>query len=125
MLILSIKDNVSYILLIWFLGCTIVGGCLIYLAIIYKGFAIGYTCAALVASIESKVGIMLILSTFVLQNMILIPGIFLIAENEEVVHFYEKIGFVKQEEEYLEDGVYHLLMKYSSSDCQKNCNCTK
>ena len=81
MLILSIKDNVSYILLIWFLGCTIVGGCLIYLAIIYKGFDIGYTCAALVASIESKVGIMLILSTFVLQNMILIPGIFLIAEN--------------------------------------------
>lgn len=40
MLWLSIKENVLYILLIWFLGCTLIGGGLIYLAIIYKGFSI-------------------------------------------------------------------------------------
>ena len=30
-LLLSIKQNISFILLIWFLGCTIVGGIFIYI----------------------------------------------------------------------------------------------
>ena len=45
MLILSIKDNVKIILLIWFLGCTIIGGFIIYIAVLYKGFALRlYVC---------------------------------------------------------------------------------
>ena len=38
------------------------------------------------------------------------------------IPFYERIGFVKQEEEYWEDGVYHLMMKmeYSSLKCSKD-----
>lgn len=31
------------------------------------------------------------------------------------ISFYERIGFVKQEEEYYEDGVYHLTMKINAS----------
>ena len=43
---ISIKENVLFILLIWFLGCTLIGGGLIYLAIIYKGFSIRlYSCS--------------------------------------------------------------------------------
>lgn len=39
LLLLSIKQNACFILLIWFLGCTIIGGLFIYAAILYKGFA--------------------------------------------------------------------------------------
>ena len=35
----------------------------------------GYTCAAIVAAIESKTGIVILLSSFVFQNMIFIPGL--------------------------------------------------
>lgn len=37
------------------------------------------------------------------------------------IPFYERIGFVRQKEEYFEDGIYHLIMKIVFSDCQKDC----
>lgn len=37
LLVSSLKENISIILLIWFLGCTIIGSIFIYLAIAYKG----------------------------------------------------------------------------------------
>lgn len=33
----SLKENIIFIILIWFLGCTIVGSIFIYLAVCYKG----------------------------------------------------------------------------------------
>ena len=35
--------------------------------------------------------------------------------------FYEKFGFIRQEEEYFEDGIYHLLMKIVSANYQRHC----
>lgn len=37
------------------------------------------------------------------------------------ISFYERLGFVRQEEEYFEDGIYHLLMKIVPANCQKHC----
>lgn len=53
-LIQSMKQNVIFVLLIWFLGCTILGSFLIYIAIIYKGFSIGYTVSAIIATLGVK-----------------------------------------------------------------------
>ena len=36
------------------------------------------------------------------------------------ISFYERIGFIKQEEEYWEDGIYHLMMKIKA--CPSNCS---
>ena len=36
------------------------------------------------------------------------------------ISFYERIGFIKQEEEYWEDGVHHLMMKIKA--CSLNCS---
>ena len=59
LLMLSVKENASIILIIWFLGCTIIGGIFIYLAIIYKGFTIGYTISAMLAVLGTKQGIII------------------------------------------------------------------
>lgn len=80
-LILSIKENASLILLVWFLGCTIIGGIFIYLAIIYKGFTIGYTISAMIAVLGTKQGIILSIISLFLQNIIFLFAFFLIAEN--------------------------------------------
>lgn len=85
LLSLSIKENVTSILIIWFLGCTIVGGIFIYLAIIYKGFSIGYTISAMIAVLGSKQGIIVALSSLFLQNIIFIPALFIIAENRNKI----------------------------------------
>lgn len=81
LLALSIKENTSLILIIWFLGCTIIGGVFIYLAIIYKGFTIGYTISAMIAVLGTKEGLIISIISMFLQNIIFLFAFFLIAEN--------------------------------------------
>lgn len=81
LLILSIKQNIALVILIWFLGCTIVGGIFIYIAILYKGFAIGYTASALIAVLGIRQGTIIAIIALLFQNLIFLPAFFLIAEN--------------------------------------------
>lgn len=85
LLILSIKQNVFFILLIWFLGCTIIGGIFIYVAILYKGFAIGYTISAMIATMGIKGGTIFSIVSLLSQNIIFIPAFFIIAENRNKI----------------------------------------
>lgn len=81
LLFLSIKQNVAFIILIWFLGCTIIGGIFIYLAIIYKGFSIGYTISAIIATLGVKNGTIFSLIAMFMQNIFFFPAFLIIAEN--------------------------------------------
>ena len=85
LLFLSITENIKTILIIWFLGCTIVGGVFIYFSIIYKGFTIGYTISAMIAVLSVKKGITIALISLLLQNIIFLPAFFLIAENRNKI----------------------------------------
>lgn len=78
--ILSLKRNCTTILIVWFLGCTIIGGILIYFYIIYQGFLIGYTISAFIAVLGIRNGIIFSLATLLLQNIIFLPALFLVAE---------------------------------------------
>ncbi len=99
LLFLSIKQNVLFIILIWFLGCTIVGGIFIYLAIIYKGFSIGYTISAMVATLGIKNGTIFALISLFMQNIIFLPAFFIIAENGIKLYkgIYKKCINLKEE----------------------------
>lgn len=81
LLFVSIKQNVSFILLIWFMGCTIIGGFFIYIAIIYKGFTIGYTISTIIAVLGIKSGTIFSISSLLFQNIIFLPAFFIISEN--------------------------------------------
>ena len=50
----SLKQNVTSVLIIWILGCTLLGSFLIYGIVLYKGFSIGYTAAAIIATLGTK-----------------------------------------------------------------------
>lgn len=78
---LSVKENIKIILIIWFLGCTIIGGMFIYITIIYRGFCLGYTISALIAVLGVKQGIIISIISLLFQNIIFLPSFFLIAEN--------------------------------------------
>ena len=81
LLLECLKNNCLFILLIWFLGCTIIGSFLVYLACLYKGFSIGYTITAIILSLGVKNGIIFSLSTMLLQNIVLICAMFLVANS--------------------------------------------
>lgn len=44
-----------------------------------------------------------------------------VGAQKHAIPFYEKIGFVKLEEEYFEDDIYHLLMKITPCTCKRDC----
>ncbi len=85
LLFLSIKQNVCFILMVWFLGCTIIGGLFIYVTILYKGFAIGYTISSIIAVLGVKNGIIFSCLSLLLQNIIFIPAFFILAENRNKI----------------------------------------
>lgn len=75
----SIVNNICIAVLLWFLGCTVIGIPLIYLVIGYKGFCIGYTISAVTATLGTGKGMVFIISTMLLQNIIYIPTIITLA----------------------------------------------
>lgn len=77
----SIFKNSKEIIIIWFLGCTVIGSFFVYSAITYHGFKIGYTIATFIYILGTKKGIIVSLSSLLLQNVIYIPTLFLIAES--------------------------------------------
>ena len=81
----SIFKNSREIIIIWFLGCTVIGGIFIYIAVIYKGFSIGYTISALIAVLGIKQGALISITSLLLQNIIFLPAFFIIAENRNKI----------------------------------------
>ena len=85
----SLKHNLGIVFLIWILGSTIVGKYLIYTIIGYKGFSIGYTISAIIASLGIKRGSVFVFSSLLFQNIIFLPTSFILAEI--CMKFYSRI----------------------------------
>lgn len=85
LLFLSIKENSILILLIWFLGYTIIGAIFIYLLILYKGFCLGYTISALIAVLGVRQGTLVSIVTLLFQNIVFLFALFLISENRNKI----------------------------------------
>lgn len=77
----SIFKNSKDIIIIWFLGCTVIGSYFVYISIVYHGFKIGYTISTFIYILGTKKGIIFSLSSLLLQNIIYIPTLFFIAES--------------------------------------------
>jgi stage II sporulation protein M len=80
-LVQSITQNVLCILLIWLLGCTIIGSVFIILAVLYRGFSLGYTISAMIASLGIKTGSVFAVSALLVQNIIFLPAFFILSES--------------------------------------------
>lgn len=106
----SIKQNVSFLLIVWFLGCTIIGSGLIYIAIIYKGFSLGYTIAVIVACLNAKSAIIFILASLVIQNIIFLPTFFILAESGMKLYKVTATNYIDIKSELIR---YSLIMLIS------------
>lgn len=77
----SVFKNIIIVLLIWFLGLTLIGGFILYLLTLIIGITFGYTLAALMTSFSFIQGVLFFLTGMFLQNAINIPAIiFLIVQ---------------------------------------------
>jgi stage II sporulation protein M len=109
LLLESLKNNCLFIILIWFLGCTIIGSFLIYLACFYKGFTIGYTIAALIKSLGIKSGIIFTLLSMVLQNIIILFGMLLLCNSGIRIYLQLKRNCVNLKKELIRHTLVMLI----------------
>ncbi len=75
----SIYNNLLITILLWVSGLTVIGMPIVYLIVSIKGFCVGYTISSVIATLGITQGLKFILSTMLLQNIILIPSILVLA----------------------------------------------
>lgn len=75
----SLKANLSLAIILWLSGLTVIGILVVYGVICFRGFCLGYSISSAVATLGVRSGTVFIMSTLLIQNIILIPSIFAIA----------------------------------------------
>ena len=71
----SIKKNIVLAIILWFMGSTVIGISIVYLIVAFRGFCLGYTISSVIATCGLWKGILFVLSTVFLQNIIFITCI--------------------------------------------------
>jgi len=75
----AIIDNTILTLWLWFVGSTVIGIPFVYAILCYRGFCLGYSIAAAVATLGTTKGALFCISNLLLQNIIFIPCLLFLA----------------------------------------------
>ena len=71
----TLLENVILAVTLWFFGTTEIGIPIVFGIIMYRGFCLGYSIATILSVIGVGKGILFILITLVLQNILFIPAL--------------------------------------------------
>ena len=71
----TIFQNIILALTLWFFGTTVIGIPIVFGIILYRGFCLGYTVSAIISKMGVGKGMLFVLITLVLQNIIFVPAI--------------------------------------------------
>ena len=104
----SISDNFILIISMWFIGSTVIGIPIIFGIVVYRGFCIGYSVAAIIAVLGVQKGIIFLLSTMFLQNLIFIPVI--ICMTISSIKLYKSIMKDRRRENIKVEIIRHTLV---------------
>ena len=104
----SLWDNFILILTMWFIGSTVIGIPIIFGIVLFRGFCIGYTVSSIIASLGVQKGIVFLLTTVFLQNLIFIPVI--ICMGVSCIRLYKSIMKDKRRENIKVEIIRHTLI---------------
>ena len=71
----TLLENIMLAVTLWFFGTTVLGIPIVFGIIMYRGFCLGYSIATIISVIGVGKGILFILITLVLQNILFIPAL--------------------------------------------------
>lgn len=75
----SVGQNILLAIVTWFFGTTVIGIPVVFGIILYRGFCLGYTISACIAIMGMSKGLLFVLISLLLQNLIFIPAILALA----------------------------------------------
>ena len=104
----SLWDNFILILTMWFIGSTVIGIPIIFGIVVFRGFCIGYTVSSIIAALGVQKGIVFLLTTVFLQNLIFIPVI--ICMGVSCIRLYKSIMKDKRRENIKVEIIRHTLI---------------
>ena len=103
-----IIENSLLIILMWLLGLSMIGIIINYLIIIFKGFCLGYTAAAIALTLGTWKGISYIFASIVIQNLLFIPAIIIVTTSG--MRFFKLVIQDRRKENILLEGIRHTLI---------------
>lgn len=104
----SLSDNLILIVIMWLLGSTVVGIPIVLGIVLFRGFCIGYSVSAIIASLGVQKGILFFLTTMFLQNLIFIPVI--LCMTISCIKLYKSIMKDRRRENIKVEIIRHTLV---------------
>ena len=104
----SLWDNFILIISMWFIGSTVIGIPIVFGIVIFRGFCIGYAVSSAVAVLGAQKGIIFLITTMFLQNIIFIPVIICMAVS--CIRLYKSIMKDKRRENIKLEIIRHTLV---------------
>ena len=104
----SLWDNFILIISMWFIGSTVIGIPIVFGIVIFRGFCIGYAVSSAIAVLGAQKGIIFLLTTMFLQNIIFIPVIICMAVS--CIRLYKSIMKDKRRENIKLEIIRHTLV---------------
>lgn len=108
----SLLDNLKLVLMMWFIGSTVIGMPIVLGIILFRGFCIGYTVSAIIAILGVQKGVIFFITTILLQNLIFIPVLLALAVSG--MNLYQSIMRDKRKEniklEVIRHTIYSILL---------------
>ncbi len=104
----DIKENILLAILLWFAGTTIIGIPIVLALIIFRGFCLGYTIASSVYVLGKIKGIIFVLMTIFLQNLVFIPVIIILGVSS--IKLYKSIIKDKRKENIKISIIKHSVL---------------
>lgn len=106
----DIKNNVILVLLLWFAGTTIIGIPIVLGIILIRGFCLGYTIASCVFVLGKLKGIIFVLITIFLQNIIFIPALMILGVSS--IKLYKSIVKDRRKENIKLSILKHSIVSF-------------
>lgn len=104
----SLSDNLILIITMWILGSTVIGIPIVMGIVLFRGFCIGYSVSAIIATLGVQKGILFFAVTMLLHNLIFIPVI--ICMTISCMKLYKSIMKDKRRENIKLEIIRHTLI---------------
>ena len=103
----SFGNNLFLIIILWFMSLVVIGIPAVYGMVGYKGFCMGYTISSVVMTLGTGKGIVFVLSSMLVHNIILIPCMLAVAVSG--INLYKSIIKDRKKENIKIEIIRHTL----------------
>ncbi len=106
----SLKNNSILVLIMWFMGSTVVGIPIVIGIVAFRGFCFGYTTSVIVSILGTGKGTLFLATSVILQNLIFIPSVIALAVSG--IKLYKSILKDKRRENIKIEIIRHTLFSF-------------